>query len=95
MPRKKHFTLHLPAIVLVALGASSCAAFNNGELVLVRNVSFGQELIDLQRAKEEGALTEEEYVACKAKILEVVDDVGTVHLVDMALPDEGDEDHED
>lgn len=87
-----HATRHslvLSSLLLAALGTSSCAAFNKGELVLVRNVSFGQELMDLQRAKDSGALTEDEYAACKEKILGTVGDVGTVELVDLALPDEG------
>ena len=30
--------------------------------------TFGQQLIDLKKAKDQGAITQEEYVACKEKL---------------------------
>jgi hypothetical protein len=70
----------------MALG--SCAAFNRGELVLARNVTFGQELIDLKRAKDEGAISDEEYAKIKGKIMDMVDEVEVVKVVNEKVPDQ-------
>ncbi len=56
--------------LLVGLSLSGCvAAIGNDTGPLRRQGTLGQELIDLQKAKEAGAMTEEEYTAQKAKLL--------------------------
>jgi len=70
-------------IALVVTGAvalSGCAAFNRGQFVLARHVTVGQEMIDLKTARDQGAITEEEYQIIKAKVMVMVDqiDVGDV-----------------
>lgn len=72
-----------------AVALSSCAAFNRGEIVLARHVSIGQELMDLQQARDAGAITESEYRSLKAKVFELVDEVD----VDGWF-DESDHDHD-
>lgn len=62
-----------PIALAASVSLSSCAAFNKGQFVLARNVTFGRELIDLKRAKDDGAITEAEYNTIKAKIMELVE----------------------
>ncbi len=51
----------LAAIVLIQGGCISAS--------LTRNVTTGQELIDLQKAHAAGALTDSEYVALKSRMV--------------------------
>ena len=76
------------ATVVSALLAGGCAIGNKGELEFSRHVSIGQELIDLKRARDEGAISAEEYAALKAKIMELADSVEIVDVVNEATPDE-------
>ena len=50
-------------------GLTGCAMFNKGQLHYNRTTTVGQELVDLQTAKEKGALTDEEYEKVKKEIL--------------------------
>jgi hypothetical protein len=93
MPKRTHLARrpHQALIAAALLGAfaiSGCAAFNRGELTLVRNISFGQELLDLQRAKQAGAITEAEFEALKAKIMSMADDVEVVQMTNDYVPDQ-------
>jgi carbohydrate-selective porin OprB len=64
----------LIAPVALALTAtmflSGCVAAVGNRSASPSNATVGQQLIDLQKAKETGALTEAEYQAQKAKLLE-------------------------
>ena len=75
------------AAVSIPLLAGSCAFANKGELTFARHISIGQEMIDLQRARDQGAITPEEYAALKSKIMELVDSVEVVELVNESTPD--------
>ncbi len=55
------FVVSLAAIVLLQSGCISAS--------LTRNVTTGQELIDLQKAHAAGALTDNEYVALKSRMV--------------------------
>ena len=49
---------------------SGCiAAIGNRDAARARGVTLGQELVDLQKAKDSGAMTPDEYQAQKAKLL--------------------------
>ena len=60
-----------PALALAAsLGLSGCvAAIGNRDGKASSNTTLGQQLIDLQKAKDAGAMTEAEYQTQKAKLL--------------------------
>lgn len=72
---------HLPGVVPVAsflvlsLVAGGCAIANKGEISLTRNISFGQELMDLKSAKDAGAISEDEYYHLKRKVIEMAESV--------------------
>jgi hypothetical protein len=48
---------------------TGCAFGNKGTFQYNRTTTIGRELIDLQQAKEEGAITEEDYDRVKKEIL--------------------------
>ena len=60
------------ALTLAAmLGFSGCvAAIGNRDAQHSSTGTLGQQLIDLQKAKESGAITEAEYQAQKARLLD-------------------------
>ena len=63
----------VPMIVAIAgsLILSGCvAAIGNRDGRHSGNVTIGQQLIDLQKAKDAGALTDAEYASEKAKLLD-------------------------
>ena len=50
--------------------ASGCvAAIGNRDAQRSRGTTLGQELVDLQKAKDSGAITQDEYQTQKAKLL--------------------------
>jgi hypothetical protein len=63
---KKLFVLVLLAIAIMLSG---CLAIGNHGDCRNKEITVGQQLLDLQKAKEAGALTDAEYQAQKAKIL--------------------------
>lgn len=75
----------LPALglLLAALAGAGCAAFNSGELRMEREVTIGQELLDLKEAHEIGAITTAEYAKLKHKVLEMVDSTEMIHEIDF------------
>lgn len=62
------------ALSLIA-GLSGCAMFNRGNIEYTRSTTLGQELLDLQEARGQNAISEEEYDAAKKAILETPFDV--------------------
>ncbi len=69
----KKALLHGSVVAIVAL-LSGCAgaAFNRVEMKTVRNISVGQELIDLQEAHEKRIINDTEYEQAKQDILKMV-----------------------
>lgn len=66
----KKLLIPLSLAVAVLFGLSGCvAAIGNRDGKAGSNVTLGQQLIDLQRAKDAGAMTEAEYLTQKAKLL--------------------------
>jgi hypothetical protein len=91
--KRPHTRKHLPLAAAVAgsLALSGCAIGNKAELQLVRNITFGQEMIDLKRAKDEGALTEEEYLELKQRVMEILEIEGVVELVEEISSSSGED----
>jgi len=61
----------LPILLGLAMLASftGCAMFNKGTMHYNRTTTIGKELIDLKEARDKGAMSEEEYIAVKKKIM--------------------------
>ena len=80
-----------PTLSMVAAGGllltAGCAIGNSGKLVLSRHISVGQELIDLQSARDEGAITQEEYELIKGKLMQMVEQIEIVDTVNNSTPD--------
>ena len=57
--------------ILILLVQTSCAFLNkaHGELHYYNNITKGQELLDLKKALDEGALTQDEFELMKEKII--------------------------
>lgn len=58
------------AVLGVLLFAAGCAMFNEVEVDTPRTTSIGRELLDLKKAQEKGAISEEEYTNLRGRILE-------------------------
>ncbi len=76
MKRLKHLALSAFAIVL--LSGCAGAAFNRLDLTVSRNITVGQELIDLQEAHEKGILNDSEYIEAKKDVLHFLDQLGDI-----------------
>ena len=62
----------IPAIVVslaVMACLSGCAMFNKATVTQTRTTTVGQELIDLQEAKDKGIVSDEEYGKLKKEIM--------------------------
>jgi hypothetical protein len=55
-------------IILLMTSLTSCIAVGKGSEEINHHPTLGQQLIDLQKAKDEGAITQKEYDELKAKI---------------------------
>ena len=78
---KHRHTPLMPFALAACLAAGGCAIANKGEITLARHISIGQELIDLQHARDSGAISDDEYAGLKAKIMEMVDSVDVVAAI--------------
>ncbi|MCA8979115.1 MAG: SHOCT domain-containing protein [Planctomycetes bacterium] len=87
-----HRSLITPLACVALLSVSGCMIGNSGKIVLSRHISVGQELIDLKEALDRGAITDEEYLEVKGKLLELVDSIEVVDAVNTATPDQINED---
>ncbi|NLX25657.1 MAG: SHOCT domain-containing protein [Lentisphaerae bacterium] len=59
---------------LMVCGLSGCALFNKGSVQYTRTTTVGQEIMDLQQARDQNAITEEEYNDAKKEILKLVNE---------------------
>ena len=57
------------AAVLAAVPLTGCALGNTWSISLSRTTTIGQELIDLQQAKEKGAIDDAEYARTRTEIM--------------------------
>jgi len=55
-------------IILLMTSLTSCIAVGKSGEEINHHPTLGQQLIDLQKAKDEGAITQKEYDELKAKI---------------------------
>lgn len=69
MRNKSKLVLALALLSLPLLGSGCVAAIGNGQSPR-SNGTVGQQLIDLQKAKDTGAMTDAEYQKERAKVLE-------------------------
>jgi hypothetical protein len=67
---KKALLLSASGAVAALLVLTGCVASIGNSGPQRGNATLGQQLIDLQKAKDSGALTESEYQAQKARLLE-------------------------
>jgi len=77
----KH-AMNLIMAMVAALVLSGCmgAAFNKVSLTLNRNITVGQELMDLQEAHEKGIISDTEYMETKKDILNLYDQLGAINV---------------
>lgn len=68
MRRVLRLTITLAWLALIVV-LCSCAMFNKTEINQKRTTTIGQELIDLEEAKEKGAISQEEYEKVKERII--------------------------
>lgn len=54
---------------VLVCGLSGCAMLNRVDVEYHRTTTIGQELMDLQKAKEKGVISDEEYFNTKKEIL--------------------------
>ena len=77
---KKLINLSVTILIAVALSGCAGAAFNKFDLTLNRNITVGQELLDLKVAHEEGVLSDTEYMEAKKNILTILNQLGAVNV---------------
>jgi hypothetical protein len=65
----KKLIISLLVAVFVAGSFTGCVAVSGGSKSAVNQPTPGQQLLDLQKARDAGAITPEEYQAQKAKVL--------------------------
>jgi len=69
----KHVAYHILAVgAVIVLTGCAGAAFNKIELTMSRNITIGQELMDLQAAHEKGVINDDEYNQARQDILNLV-----------------------
>lgn len=56
------------------------AAFNRVNLTVSRNITVGQELMDLQTAHEKGVISDSEYAEAKQNVLNVLSSLGEIDV---------------
>ena len=62
----------LKALILASVmvsGISGCALLNRVDVEYTRTTTIGQELVDLQKARDKGVISDEEYINTKKEIL--------------------------
>lgn len=77
----KH-AINLIMAMVATLVLSGCmgAALNKVSLTLNRNITVGQELMDLQAAHEKGIISDTEYMETKKDILNLYDQLGAMNV---------------
>jgi len=77
---KKALALGAAAAGLTLLTGCAGAAFNRVNLTVSRNITIGQELMDLQVAHEKGIISDSEYAEAKQNVLNVLSTLGEVDV---------------
>ena len=68
------------AVAATLLSGCAGAAFNRVNMTVSRNITVGQELIDLKAAHEKGIINDSEYAAAKQNVLNVLSSLGEIDL---------------
>ena len=55
--------------LLVMVSLAGCAMFNKGTMHYHRSTTIGKELVDLKEARDDGAISENEYIKLKKEIM--------------------------
>lgn len=76
----KAIALAAAAIMVAVLSGCAGAAFNRVDMSVVRNVSIGQELMDLQSAHEKGIISDTEYAQAKQDTLKLLTNISDLDL---------------
>jgi hypothetical protein len=76
MNMKTISNIGMAALVAVVLSVCAGAAFNRVDLTMNRNITVGQELMDLQDAHKKGVINDTEYAQAKKDILNMVTQFG-------------------
>ncbi|VGO21336.1 SHOCT domain-containing protein [Pontiella sulfatireligans] len=69
---KTAINMGLAALAAAVLSGCAAAAFNRVSLTTNRNITVGQELLDLQAAHEKGIINDSEYKMAKQDLLKMV-----------------------
>lgn len=85
----------LSGLALGLLWAAGCAMFNDTDLTYTRTTTLGRELMDLQAARDKGAITEEEYQQLKQKMKTFEDNIIPGDEKRKGGDDDEDDDEED
>ena len=77
---KKTCTIAAAALTAALLSGCAGAAFNRVDMTVSRNITVGQELLDLQAAHEKGVINDSEYAQAKQNVLNVLSALGEVEI---------------
>jgi hypothetical protein len=77
---KNALNMALGLTVISLLSGCAGAAFNKVSITANRNITLGQELIDLQAAHEKGIINDTEYAQMKQDILHFAEQIGTINI---------------
>lgn len=72
--------LFVAAMAATLLSGCAGAAFNRVNMTVSRNITIGQELIDLKTAHEEGIINDTEYAEAKQNVLNVLSTLGEIDI---------------
>ena len=82
---KKALMLCTAAVCAVLLSGCAGAAFNRIHLETVRNVTVGQELMDLKAAHEKGVISDTEYTQAKQNVLKLLNDFSQLDATEQQV----------
>ena len=64
-----NFRAILSSLLLIALSASLTGCFSSSKVLSKNEASVGQQLTDLEKARQQGIITEKEYLKLKKAII--------------------------
>jgi hypothetical protein len=73
-------TLLAAGMAVTLLSGCAGAAFNRLNMTVHRNITVGQELMDLQEAHEKGIISDSEYAEAKQNVLKVLTTLGEIDM---------------
>jgi outer membrane murein-binding lipoprotein Lpp len=73
-------TLLAAGMAVTLLSGCAGAAFNRLNMTVHRNITVGQELMDLQAAHEKSIISDSEYAEAKQNVLKVLTTLGEIDM---------------